>query len=249
MNITCKNCHQTFKGHYCSNCGQTAETHKLNLHFIWHDIQHGLFHFDSGLLYTAKQLFTRPGHSIREFIEGKRIKHFKPISLVMVLATAYIASIHLLHIDLFAKSSETVISDSPINIEQFREWLTSHFAWITLLSVPLHTFGTAICFRNQGYNFIEYFVLNTYKAAQKLYVSILFIPLLYHYSGTPTVEILSKILLIIDFVLYFWTNVQFFNRLSKTTTFFLTLLTHLIFWILIIAITSLGVLVVEWYLN
>ena len=245
MYINCKNCHQTFKGHYCSNCGQTAETHKLNLHYLWHDIQHGLFHFDSGIFYTAKQLFTRPGHSIREFIEGERIKHFKPISLVMVLATAYIASIHLLHIDLFAKTNETVIPNSNIKIKQLREWMVSHFAWITLLSIPLHTIGTAICFRKQGYNFIEYFVLNTYKATQKLYVAILFIPLLYHYSGTTTVETLSRILLLIDFVLYFWTNQQFFNHLSKTKTFFLTLLTHLIFWFIVILIAVIVLLIID----
>lgn len=245
MYINCKNCHQTFKGHYCSNCGQTAETHKLNLHYLWHDIQHGLFHFDSGIFYTAKQLFTRPGHSIREFIEGERIKHFKPISLVMVLATAYIASIHLLHIDLFAKTNETVIPNSNIKIKQLREWMVSHFAWITLLSIPLHTIGTAICFRKQGYNFIEYFVLNTYKATQKLYVAILFIPLLYHYSGTTTVETLSRILLLIDFVLYFWTNQQFFNHLSKTKTFFLTLLTHLIFWFIVILIAAIVLLIID----
>jgi hypothetical protein len=77
MNITCKNCHQTYTGNYCNNCGQPADTHKINIHYLWHDIQHGLFHFDKGVTYTAKQLFTRPGHSIREFIEGKRVKHIK----------------------------------------------------------------------------------------------------------------------------------------------------------------------------
>ena len=245
MNITCKNCHQTFKGHYCSNCGQTAETHQLNLHYLWHDIQHGLLHFDSGLLYTAKQLFTRPGHSIREFIEGKRIRHFKPISLVMVLATAYIALIHLLHIDLFVKTESTVIPSTHIDIEQFKEWMVSHFAWITLLCIPLHTIGTTICFRKQGYNFIEYFVLNTYKASQKLYVAILFMPILYHFSGTSTIDTVSKILLAIDFVLYFWTNEQFFNHLSKIKTFFLTLLTHMIFWLLVLIITSITVVVID----
>ena len=61
----------------------------MNFHSLWHDIQHGLFHFDNGVLYTAKQLFTRPGNSIREYIDGKRVRHFKPISLVILLATVY----------------------------------------------------------------------------------------------------------------------------------------------------------------
>ncbi|WP_281323387.1 DUF3667 domain-containing protein [Flavobacterium aestivum] len=245
MNITCKNCHQTYKGHYCSNCGQTAETHQLNLHFLLHDLQHGLFHFDSGITYTGKQLFTRPGHSIREFIEGKRVKHFKPISLIIVLATVYIALIHLLHIDLFPKTEQSTISDYSITVEKLKEWLTSHFAWITLLSIPLHTIGTAICFRKQGYNFIEYFILNTYKAAQKLYISILFIPLLYHYNGTPAIETVFRTLILIDFVFYFWTNVQFFNHLSKTKTFFLTLLTHIIFWFLLFSFLIAAILIMN----
>jgi hypothetical protein len=245
MYINCKNCHQTFKGHYCSNCGQTAETHPINLHFLWHDIQHGLFHFDNGITYTGKQLFTRPGHSIREFIEGKRVKHFKPISLVMVLATAYLALIHLFHIDLIVNTSESVDPGSDIDAVKIGEWLQSHFAWVTIAFIPIHTIGTAICFKNQGYNFIEYFILNTYKAAQKLYISLLFIPVFYYYSGTPAINTITKIILLIDFVLYFWTNVQFFNHLSKTKTFFLTLLTHLIFWFIVILIAVIVLLIMD----
>jgi hypothetical protein len=243
MTTTCKNCNQTFKGHYCSNCGQTAETHKLNLHYLWHDIQHGLFHFDSGITYTAKQLFTRPGHSIREFVEGKRVKHFKPLSLVMVLATAYVALIHLLHIELIINTNDPVDPGSHINPREIGEWLQSHFAWITIAFIPIHTIGTAICFKNQGYNFIEYFVLNTYKAAQKLYISLLFIPIFYYYSGTPTITTITKIIMLLDFALYFWTNVQFFNHLSKIKTFFLTLFTHLIFWFIVFLIAFCALLI------
>jgi hypothetical protein len=85
----CKNCNHTFEGNYCNNCGQAANTHKLTMHFIWHDLQHGLFHFDNGIFYTIKQLVTRPGHTIREFINGKRVRHFKPLTLVVLLATLY----------------------------------------------------------------------------------------------------------------------------------------------------------------
>ncbi|HKO78615.1 MAG TPA: DUF3667 domain-containing protein [Flavobacterium sp.] len=243
MITTCKNCHQTYKGHYCSNCGQTAETHPINFHFLWHDIQHGLLHFDNGITYTGKQLFTRPGHSIREFIEGKRVKHFKPLSLVMVLATAYVALIHLLHIELIVKTNTTVDPSVHIDPVKIGEWMQSHFAWITIAFIPLHTIGTIITFRKQGYNFFEYFILNTYKAAQKLYIAILFIPVFYYYSGTSGITTITKIIILIDFVLYFWTNVQFFNHLSKIKTFFLTVLTHLIFWFIVILIGMIALLI------
>ncbi|MGQ7946674.1 DUF3667 domain-containing protein [Flavobacterium sp. WC2509] len=242
MEIICKNCHQSFKGHYCGNCGQTAETHPINWHFLWHDIRKTLLHFDDGITYTAKQLFTRPGHSIREFIEGKRVRYFKPISLVMLLATAYVALIHLLNIETIVNANHPDPS-TGIDARKVAEWLQEHFAWITLAFIPIHTIGTAITFRKQGYNFFEYFVLNTYKASQKLYISILFIPVFYYYSGTPAINTITKIILLIDFVLYFWTNQQFFNHLSKTKTFFLTLLTHLIFWSFILIIACIGIFI------
>lgn len=244
MNTTCKNCSQIYKGHYCNNCGQPAETHPINLHFLWHEVQHSLLHFDNGIPYTGKQLFTRPGHSIREFIEGKRIKHFKPISLVMVLATAYIALLNLLHIELTVNPSGPVTDVTQIDGAKIADWLQAHFAWVTLAFIPLHTIGTTIAFRKQAYNFLEYFILNTYKAAQKLYISILFIPVFYYYSGTPGIYTVTKIIVFIDFVLYFWTNAQFFNHLTKTKTFFLTLLTHIIFWfiVLVIAVITLFIM-------
>ncbi|MCI9846427.1 DUF3667 domain-containing protein [Flavobacterium pectinovorum] len=225
MNITCKNCGQIFKGHYCNNCGQTAETHKINSHFLWHDIQHGLLHFDKGILYSFKQLFTRPGHSVREFIEGKRVKHFKPFSLVVVLATLYGFLFHSFHVDLFGDSSE-------IDLSGFNEWSVTHFSWITIATIPIFTLGTYICFRKQGYNFIEYFVLNSFKASQKLFAHLATFPLLYYFNGTSHYKTITFIIYLIDIILIFWTNIQFFNKISKSKALLLSILSHIIFLIL-----------------
>lgn len=153
MQVICKNCHQVFEGNYCNNCGQSVDTHKINIHFLWHDIQHGLLHFDKGILYSLRQLFTRPGHSVREFIEGKRAKHFKPLSLVVVLATLYGVLYHYFDINLFPSSAE-----NNVDYSEFNELIATHFSWITILTIPLYTIGTFICFRSQGYNFVELFV-------------------------------------------------------------------------------------------
>lgn len=237
MEITCKNCHQTYKGHYCNNCGQPAETHKINWHFLWHDIQHGLLHFDQGIPYSIKQLFTRPGHSVREFIEGKRVKHFKPLSLVVVLATLYGVLYHYFKINLFLTTS-----DSTLNYTEFNEWVSTHFSWVTIATIPLFTIGTYICFRKQGYNFVELFVMNTFKASQKLFAHLLSFPLLIYFNGTPEIQKITSLIYAIDIVLIFWTNIQFFNKMSKAKAFFLSLLSHIIFlvcFILVLAIVLL----------
>jgi hypothetical protein len=228
MNVTCKNCSHIYKGHFCSNCGQTSDTHRLNFHFLWHEIRHSLFHFDEGILYSGKQLFSKPGHTIREFIEGKRVKQFKPISLVIVLATLYGLLYHYFHIS-FVEPSPNSASEAGIDIVKFNEWMGTHYAWITLLTIPLYTIGTSIAFRKQGYNLVEYFILNTFKASQKLFVHIATFPLLYYFNGTHSMRTLSFIIYLVDVVFIYWTNAQFFNKLSLKKSLLLTLLSQLIF--------------------
>ncbi|TPG37615.1 DUF3667 domain-containing protein [Flavobacterium pectinovorum] len=224
MEIICKNCKHVFHGQFCNNCGQTADTHKINTHFLWHDIQHGLLHFDAGIPYSIKQLFTRPGHSIREFIEGKRVKHFKPLSLVVVLATLYGLLYHYFHINIFADSDKT-----DFDYDKFNEWMATHFSWTTIATIPLYTIGTYIAFRKQGYNFIEYFVLNTFKASQRIFAQIVMFPILFYSNSASHLQMYSNLTYAIGMILIFWTNMQFFNKISKTKVFFLTLLSHVLF--------------------
>ncbi|MES2748709.1 MAG: DUF3667 domain-containing protein [Bacteroidota bacterium] len=240
MAITCKNCNHTFTGHYCNNCGQPADTNKLDTHFLLHDIQHGLFHLDRGIFFSGKELFTRPGHSIREFIEGKRINHFKPISLIVILATIYGILYHTFHINLITNSP-----DSNVDLAAFNEWTATHFAWITLATIPLYTIGTYICFRKQGYNLIEFLILNTFKAAQRLFAHIATFPLLYYYNNTPHLKTITAIIYSIDVVLIFWTNIQFFNKLSTTRAFLLSVLSHLIFLTMFVLVTAIVLLIAE----
>lgn len=224
MEIICKNCKHVFHGHYCNNCGQTAETHKINAHFLWHDIQHGLFHFDKGILYSFKQLFTRPGHSIREFIKGKRVKHFKPLSLVIITASVYGFLCHYFHINLYQNANNI-----GFDYSDFNEWTVTHYSWMTIAGIPLYTIGTWICFRKQGYNFVEYFILNSFKASQRLFAHIITFPLIYYFNGTPEINLVMRVLYAIDLILIFWTNIQFFNKLTKTKAFLLSVLSHIIF--------------------
>mgnify|MGYP006179009015 CR=1 FL=1 len=121
MQIICKNCGHIYSGQFCNNCGQPSDTHKLNLHFIWHDLQHAFLHFDKGVLFTAKELFTRPGNSIREFIEGKRVKHFKPISLVIILATLYGVLRHLFHFSVLDNAIPIYNQSSSIIARDFNQ--------------------------------------------------------------------------------------------------------------------------------
>lgn len=223
--MICKNCKFVFEGNFCNNCGQSSETHKLNLHFIWHDIQHGLFHFDKGIFYSLKELYSRPGHSIREFIQGKRVNHFKPVSMVVVLATLYGLLYHSFEINLFSSGEKDI---PHLNLD-INHWVAKHYSWLTIVMLPIYTLGTYVAFRNQGYNYVEYFVLNTFKASQRLFLHILIFPLLYYYNGTQSLHTLVLCLYIIDVALIYWVNFQFFERLNGFEVLVRSIFSHLIF--------------------
>lgn len=242
--MICKNCKHEFQGNYCNNCGQSAETHRIDIHFLWHDIQHSLFHLDSGIFYSFSQLLTQPGNSIRDYIEGKRVKHFRPISLLVVLATLYGLLYHFFSIDIIAYSREQS-SENGIKFEMINEWISTHFAWFTLASVPLFTFGTYIAFRNKGYTVMEYLILNAFKGSQRLFVHIAAFPLVVCFSGTPYLGKVTGLLFIIDLFLIFWTNIQFFNNLTRMKAFLLSLLSYIIFLFSVTIIIALVALILE----
>lgn len=243
MQITCKNCNKTYTGHFCNNCGQPAATHKLNFHFIWHDIQHGLFHFDSGVLYTAKELYTKPGKSIREFIEGKRVKHFKPISLVIILATLYGVLRHLFH---FSVLDKKVVSEiQGVEYESLNEWISHHYYWIILLSVPMFSLASYVVFRKQGYNFIEHIVLNTYMASQRLILRIVIFPITKYFTESENNKLFVDFLMLMDIVLIFWTYITFFNNLSRVKAFLYSIYSYALFLAIFFILLLLSVLIFD----
>ena len=125
-----------------------------------------------------------------------------------------------------------------MNLNDFNEWNATHFAWTTIATIPLYTIGTYIVFRKQGYNFFELFVLNTFKASQRLFAQILIFPLLLYFNGTPYMQQILNIMYIIGVILIFWTNIQFFNKMSKTKAFLFSIVSHAIFLVCFLIVTA-----------
>jgi Protein of unknown function (DUF3667) len=230
MATICKNCNHTLEGNYCNYCGQAADTHKLTMHFIWHDLQHGLFHFDNGIFYTIKQLLTRPGHAIREFINGKRVRHFKPLTLVVVLATLYGLLYHYLIDNIFDIQPIGVGEENVVSAyEKVTGWLTDHFAYASLILVVISSIVSYQVFKKQGHNFAEHLVLNTYYIGLVLVVNLILLPVLYIFHKDDSRNLMAYALITqnLNFFLMYWCYAQFFNKLSKIQSFGLTILSYL----------------------
>lgn len=78
----CLNCGTALVGDYCHRCGQPEHLHR-SLSAIWHDLAHGVFHFEGKIWNTIPLLVWRPGELTRRFIHGERARFVSPMALFL----------------------------------------------------------------------------------------------------------------------------------------------------------------------
>lgn len=216
MTNTCLNCGTELKGKYCHVCGQENKHAKIDWHFVWHDIQHGLLHIDKGILYTCKELLLRPGYSIKDYLQGKRVKHFKPISFVIVLAGLYGFLTHYFDISLIKSNvrvdgSGTEAEETRAFINTIAEWIGNHYTIVTLIQIPFFTISTYLFFRKSGYNFVEHFIFNSYVTGIRLLLHLAVFPVYYFFKHSPALVPFAQATDMLSFVVVFWAMYQFFS--------------------------------------
>lgn len=88
---TCKNCNTELQGKYCHACGQKMYSdHDRTITHFFEDAFHFLTHFEGKFLHSLRLLLKRPGQWSLDYIEGRRQRHFKPISFFLLLVLLYL---------------------------------------------------------------------------------------------------------------------------------------------------------------
>jgi Protein of unknown function (DUF3667) len=78
----CLNCGAALAGPYCHECGQQGHVHRT-LHAFWHDLLHGVLHFEGKIWRTLPLLARRPGTLTRRYIDGERARFVSPLALFL----------------------------------------------------------------------------------------------------------------------------------------------------------------------
>lgn len=103
----CLNCATPLVGSHCHACGQAAHVHKT-LGAFFHDLLHGVFHFEGKIWRTLPLLVTKPGKLTREYIDGRRASYVSPIALFLFCVFALFTTINSLGGDIGASVNTTV---------------------------------------------------------------------------------------------------------------------------------------------
>lgn len=220
MSSECLNCAAPVQQNYCANCGQKSSTHRYSIaHFISHDFVHGVWHVDKGILFTLKELFTRPGHSVREYIEGKRINYFSFVTMILMILTlsGLLAPFsHVTMADLLPNQSRQLATD----LEKF---MTKYPKLVLIVAIPVYALFSQLWFRKAKLNFSEHLVLNAYRIIPELVIGLILTLITIFYTNT---KILTPVYFITQalfgFIYSIWVYNQFFSksRYSKKSLLF-----------------------------
>lgn len=78
----CLNCGTQLVGPHCHRCGQVGHVHRT-IGAIWHEILHGVVHFEGKLWNTLPLLTFRPGELTRRYIFGERAHFVSPMAMFL----------------------------------------------------------------------------------------------------------------------------------------------------------------------
>lgn len=220
MENNCLNCGQIIIGNYCSNCGQ-KKYRRIDRKYIIEEAQYSLLHTNKGFLYSVKNILKNPGKTAREFIDGNRVNHYKPILLAFVLS-GISAFISIKLIGIYKVMENMTVNGKAVNSPQMHEimsYVTSYNSFIALLMIPFFALLTKSLFYKWGNNYYEHVVMNAFFQSYYtiIYILILY-PIMYFLKGNPDwiLTMMSIAFMILPFLLIWFFKGFYENRKLST---------------------------------
>jgi hypothetical protein len=156
----CLNCEHAIRENFCPACGQKTDTHKLDWHYVFHEVPHSFFHLEKGFFLTIKELTIRPGFAIRDFLDGKRTRYFKPFTYLVLLGT--IAGL----ISLYSPVAKGLANDEKTMdlVNSIQKFVGKYYTLINAAFIPIQSFIVWIFHRKER-NYVEIITINIFIIA------------------------------------------------------------------------------------
>lgn len=205
--ISCKNCHTSFVGKFCNNCGQNANVGSLTMHDIVHETWHAMTHTDSGILKLLKDLLMRPKSVYLNYFSGQRKTYFSPVTFFLITA----AILLILGVKVFDYEDYRLKT-----FNEFGRYALMVTKFKTLLLLPIEVLATWSLFHKQ-YNLAKHIVfwlyLNGFLFAIKIVLIPIYFPFIAHKSFIDdAIQIIQSLVMLIHLILVF-RNKKWFNMI------------------------------------
>lgn len=174
----CRNCEAPLAAgqRFCSACGQRTGAQRLTMGGISHDLIHAFTHADHSIFALIKALVLHPGQVARDYIEGRRKRHFGPFGFLVIMVGIATFLIAVLGIDWF----------TPIKDPRSSGFLRLHINIVILLQMPMLAAWCWLFFRKPKLNYAEHLVLAAYVTGFRvLLLAFVATPAMYFADATP----------------------------------------------------------------
>jgi Protein of unknown function (DUF3667) len=238
----CKNCNHTFQGNFCSNCGQKATTHDIDFKFIVHEVPHSALHLNKGIFFTIKEMSTRPGKTIKEYIDGKRVNHFPPLTYLLILTSTFI----------FIKSLQFAFGYREIAVKrtsEFDQFLDKNILFVFLLLVPFYALIYKLFHLKFRFNYWQLLVAQTFVIGHVIFIML--IPQILFFFFPETRNFLKGYFLLATIAFQIFTYYQLFHEshTKKLRLLFREVMCYLVATLFSLAFTFLLLALVKHFLD
>lgn len=172
MPDACRNCGVPFATgqKFCGACGQRTDiSPQLTMRELGHDLVHAITHADHSIFALIRALLTRPGHVARDYVAGRRKRHFGPFAFLVITVGLASAVILISGVEWF----------QPFQHGRAGDVLQRHVNLVILAQAPLLALFCMALFRREGCSFAEHFVLAAYASGLRaLFLAVIETPLL-----------------------------------------------------------------------
>lgn len=216
----CLNCDEPVVKKFCASCGQKTDTHRIDLkHFFLHDVLHGVWHMDKGILFTLKQVIVRPGKAALDYISGKRIRFYNVFYLSLLLIGLCLLLSHF--------RNSLIIEKPQEEVEYLSLFQRRYLKFILFGFVPVVAFNAKLAFWKEKLNFAEHVII----AGMTLLGILLLSNFVVLADTIITLGFLQKVFMVIKGILYlavayypFWVYRNAFGKNYKWYSFSLRMI-------------------------
>jgi len=189
--------------------------------------------FNKGFLYTILKLLSRPGHSVREYIQGRRVQM---VDFIGLLFFVLIIGAILKEIFPTELTIEDIIPDNNTSkdlVRQLIDFVRGNQKLFYIIWVPFFALSTTLFFRKKSkQNYAENLVLNFYNITAGIFIMIVVTNLLKIISPNDLeiLKFVTKKSFFIFFAYSTWFYYQYFSFFGykKLNLFIRSILTYIV---------------------
>lgn len=119
-----------------------------------HDLLHGVWHLEKGILFTLKETIVRPGQAALDYVNGKRIRYYNVFYLALLVIGLNVILLHLKDNHIEATVETVKKSQNKLN-----DFVFKNSKIILFCIVPIFSLNAKLLFRRLKLNIAEHFIL------------------------------------------------------------------------------------------